>query len=455
MPDTTMNMDYQPRLHELLGKHDVPGASVAILADGQVHAFSAGVANIDTQALVTAETIFPIGSITKVFTTSLIMQLVDAGIVALDEPVKTYLPNLELADPASTIEITVRDLLTHTSGIAGDYIYDTGEGPDAVEQYVRSLATLPILHPPRRLFSYSNSAFILAGYLIERLTGQTWHDAVRSRLIEPLELKSMVTLPGDVGSRPVGVPHGRSSDSYKGLKVGEMWPEFHAGAPAGFTPYATPRDVVRFAALHLNGGRTTNGDSLLSESSVETMQEPQVTSLPSGAFDAAGWGIGWALHRYGTEPVIGHNGGTSAILRVLPGKAFAVAVLTNVSGGIRLGQEFIAEIVRDRFDLQVPSAPASQPAVDVADLRPYEGIFRHLDYSATIQAVNGRLELSTGGSNRGAGAAIPFPLQPLAPGVYMADLPERGMAKVGFLEPDSSGQPAYFHMGLRAYARVS
>jgi CubicO group peptidase (beta-lactamase class C family) len=447
----TVTTDYQPRLHELLGKYDVPGASVAILADGRVYEFSAGVANIDTQTPVTADTIFPIGSITKVFTTTLIMQLVDAGAVALDELVKTYLPELELADPASTDEITVRDLLTHTSGIAGDYIFDPGEGPDAVERYVRSLATLPILHPPRRLFSYSNSAFILAGYLIECLTGQSWHYAVRGRLLDPLKLRSMVTLPGNAGGRPVASPHTRSGKHGKGLKVGEMWSEFHAGAPAGFTPYAPPSDVVTFAALHLNGGRAGNGDSLLSESGVELMQQPQVTSLPSGAFDAAGWGHGWALHRYGTEPVIGHNGGTSAMLRVLPGQAFAVAVLTNVSGGLRLGQEIISEIVGDRLGLPVPSAPASHAAIDIADLRLYEGTFRHLDYSVVIRAIDGHLEITAG--NRGT--EEPIPLQPLAPGAFMANFPERGMARVGFLQPDSNGHPAYFHMGLRAYARVS
>jgi hypothetical protein len=178
------------------------------------------------------------------------------------------------------------------------------------------------------------------------------------------------------------------------------------------------------------------------------MQQPQVTSLPSGAFDATGWGLGWALHRYGTEPVIGHNGGTSAMLRVLPGKAFAIAVLTNVSGGIRLGQELITEVVQDRFGLQVPSSPATSSAGD-ADLKLFEGAYRHLDYSATIQAVDGHLRLTAGAAEE------VIPLQPLAPGAFIANFPERGIARVSFVEPDSSGRPGYFHMGLRAYARVS
>ena len=141
------------------------------------------------------------------------------------------------------------------------------------------------------------------------------------------------------------------------------------------------------------------------------------------------------------------------MLRVLPGRSFAVAVLTNVSGGLRLAQELIAEIVRDRFGLLVPSSPASQLAVDIADLRLHEGTFQHLDYSATIQAIDGHLELTMDSGSRRAGDAVT--LQPLDSGAYIGNFPERGMARVSFLEPDGSGQPAYFHMGLRAYARVS
>jgi CubicO group peptidase (beta-lactamase class C family) len=440
-----MTMRDQERLEARLRAHDVPGASVAILDGGRVDVFCAGVANVGTGEPVTDDTIFPIGSITKLFTTSLIMQMTEAGSVDLDERVKTYLPDLALPDPVSTDQITVRDLLTHTSGIAGDYLYDPGTGEDAIEQYVRSLATLPILHPPRALFSYSNSAFVLAGYLIERLTGKTWHDVVRTRLIEPLGLTSMVTLPQDAGSSPIITPHRRGPSGRP--MVGEMWSEFHAGAPAGFTPYATASDVVAFAAMHLAGGRTREREPLLSEESVALMQEPQVASLPSGAFDAAGWGLGWALHRIGAEPAIGHNGGTSAVLRVLPGESFAIAVLTNVSGGLRLA----GDLIRELFGIHAPPYPDLQPAVDAARLRTYEGIYRHLDYTATIEASGEDLVLTIGSAHKGPGEHVA--LQPVGPDAFMGHFAERGMARVGFIRADGDGRPDYFHMGLRAYRR--
>jgi CubicO group peptidase (beta-lactamase class C family) len=231
-----------------------------------------------------------------------------------------------------------------------------------------------------------------------------------------------------------------------------MWREFHAGAAAGFTPYATAADVVRFAALHLNGGRTGNGAQLLSESSVARMQEPQVTSLPSGAFDATGWGLGWALHQIGREPAIGHNGGTSALLRVLPGKAFAVAVLTNVSGGLRLASALLAGIVGERFGLHAPPYPDPLPTIDAGQLQAYEGTYRHMDYTATIDVSGGGLALATGSAGRRQGEEVA--LQAIGPDAFMGHFAERGMARVGFLRPDNDGQPEYLHMGLRAYRRV-
>jgi CubicO group peptidase (beta-lactamase class C family) len=452
MPGGSSEMVDQQDLNRLLLEHEIPGVSVAVLADGQIHCAVAGLANVETRSPVTEETIFPIGSITKLFTTTLIMQLVDAGRVALDDPVTTSLPDLRLSDRKAADEITIRDLLTHMSGISGDYLYDPGSGSDAIERYVQSLATLPMLHRPRELFSYSNAAFILAGYMIERLTGRSWHDVMRARLLQPLDLGLMVTLPKQAGNRSMAVPHRRSHEPGAGLTPGAMWLEFHAGAPAGFTPYATPSDIIEFARLHLNGGRSASGESLLSKSSVALMMEPQVTAIPSGAFDASGWGLGWALHQYGNGPVIGHNGGTSAMLRVLPEKGFAVAVLTNASGGIRLGHELVSKMVRQRFGISLPRQPVIQFVGERMSLQACAGEYRHLDYSATIRAVDDRLLLTMGSGGR-EGEEVA--LEPVGANTYVGEFRERGMAKVSFLEPDISGSPAYLHMGLRAYKRLT
>lgn len=438
------------RLDELLARHHIPGVSVAILDQNQVDRYVAGVTNVNTGIPVSKDTIFLIGSITKVLTTTLVMQLVDRGDIDLDQPVRHYLPEFALANPDSTEHVTVRHLLTHTSGIAGDFLQDFGRGDDAITRYVAGLESLPILHGVGEHFSYSNSGFMVAGKLIEELTGQSWHDVLKSQLLEPLGMRSTATLPEDALRYSVAVAHRRTSESFE---VGEMWREFHAGAPAGFTPYATPADLLAFAKFHLDGGIASDGTRVLSEASVSLMQEPQVQTIPSGPFDVSGWGLGWILNRYGSEPVMGHNGGSSASLRVLPERQFAIAVLTNASGGVNLGREIISEIVHEKFGLAISDGPDSFPQNTSSSLANYAGTYQHIGYSATIEYNNGRLEMVTGA--RGSQPEERVPLQEINSSTFCGNFRDRGNAKISFLEVDANGQPGYLHTGLRAYRRTS
>src|SRR5512140_3520813 len=124
---------------EAAQRYRVPGASLAVaLGDEQVE-LATGVLNAVTGVETTTDSVFQIGSITKLFTTTLIMQLVDEGRVTLDEPVRSYLPELSFADSVATESVTLRHLLTHTSGIDGDFFLDTGRGDDCIERYILAL----------------------------------------------------------------------------------------------------------------------------------------------------------------------------------------------------------------------------------------------------------------------------------------------------------------------------
>jgi CubicO group peptidase (beta-lactamase class C family) len=141
--------ELQAVLDELVAKHGVPGAVVGLLHGDEVAVAAAGTANLNTGAEMTPDTAFLTGSITKVWTASLLMTFVDEGIVDLDRPVATYLPHFRLADPRAATEITVRQLLNHSSGIdAGDYLLELGEGPAAHRRYVERLATVEQIHAP-------------------------------------------------------------------------------------------------------------------------------------------------------------------------------------------------------------------------------------------------------------------------------------------------------------------
>lgn len=140
--------EVRDRLVSLAEDRGIPGAVLAVLHDDEIHEWSTGVTSLSTGVEVTPEAIFQIGSITKVWTATLVMQLVDEGGVELDAPVRTYLPELRFADPVATERTTLRHLLTHTSGVDGDVFEDFGRGDDAVARYVEACAGATSVLPP-------------------------------------------------------------------------------------------------------------------------------------------------------------------------------------------------------------------------------------------------------------------------------------------------------------------
>ena len=173
---------WRERLVELMAAHRVPGATPGILDDGKVTVAGAGVLSKATGVEVTPDSLFQIGSITKVWTATLVLQLVDEGGLDLDAPVADVLPGFRVADPEVSRTVTTRHLLTHTSGIDGDVFTDTGRGDGCIARYVDGLADVGQNHPLGATWSYCNSGFVVCGRIVEHLTGLTWDAALRERL---------------------------------------------------------------------------------------------------------------------------------------------------------------------------------------------------------------------------------------------------------------------------------
>src|SRR3954449_11132170 len=186
---------WQDRLTALAEKRGVVGASFAISLGDETVAGATGVLNLRTQAAATTESLFQIGSISKVWTAVLAMQLVDEGLIDLDQPIVTYLPEFKVADAEVTGTVTTRHLLSHTSGIDGDLFLDTGRGDDCLEKYVAACADLGQNHPLGATMSYCNSGYTVLGRLIEVLREQSWDAVVKERLFAPLGLTTAGTLP--------------------------------------------------------------------------------------------------------------------------------------------------------------------------------------------------------------------------------------------------------------------
>jgi len=448
---------WQQRLALLADKHGVPGASLAILADGEVADTAYGVLNRRTGVEATADSLFQIGSITKVWTATLVMQLVDEGLLDLDKPIVTYLPTFQVADPEVTRTVTTRHLLAHTSGIDGDLFLDTGRGDDCIERYVAACATLGQNHPLGATMSYCNSGYTILGRLIEVLRGSTWDTVLRERLFAPLGLTTAGTLPEEALLHRAAAGH--ITPPGKELMVAPVWGIFRSAGPAGLI-HATARETLTFAQMHLANGVASDGTRILSEQSARAMREPQV-AVPDTWTLGSHWGLGWILMTWSDQSVYGHDGATigqGAFLRIVPGKGVAVCLLTNGGHARDLFGDLYNEILGELADVQFPARlepPADPPTVD---LTPYVGRYARQSVEMTLTSAGDHLVAqmkTTGELAKTLGGDEPPPID-----VY----PVEGDVFVGRSEDDESWTPfvfftldngtRYVHMGARATPKV-
>lgn len=446
--------ELQQRLDEAHARHDVPGVSVAVLADGQLTTAAAGVLSLDTDVAVTEDSLFQIGSITKPYTATLVMQLVDKGRLDLDVPVRTYLPELQLADHELADAVTLRHLLAHNSGIGGDHFPELGRGDDVVERYLASLAEIDRTHPLGATMSYCNSGFVIAGRVLERLCGQRWDDVLATRLVAPLGVGHTFTLPEEVLRFRAAWGHLEQDGR---LQTASQWQLPRACGPCGLI-CATATDVLAFARMHLDGGRAQDGTQVLSEASVAAMQEPQV-AMPDPYIMGSHFGLAWMLFDWGRR-VYGHDGGTIgqvAFLRVVPDAGVAVVVLTNGGHALELFDDLLGPLLHELAGVTLPTrlGPPAEP-VDI-DLEPYVGAYERLGSRLEVERGDGSLtvrSIATGPLAK----VFPDPVTDLevatvAPDVFVTRKPgETGWVPMVFYRLEDASQ--YLHTLARATPKV-
>ena len=452
---------WQQRLARLAERHRVPGAQLGILRVGvggapdELLETAYGVLHVRTQAPATVDSVFQIGSITKVWTATVAMMLVDEGLLELDAPIAEVLPELRLADPDVTKQVTLRHLLTHTSGIDGDVFTDTGRGDDCLEKYVDVLGDAGQNHPLGATWSYCNSGYSLLGRVIEEVTGQTWDQAMRERLFAPLGLEHTVTLPEEALMFAAAMGH----DEHDGQLVpAAAWQLPRSVGPAGLVT-STVADVLAFARMHLTGGLAADGARLLSEQSAAAMAAHQA-DLPDKLVLGDSWGLGWIRFGWDGERLIGHDGNTlgqAAFLRVLPQAGLAVTLLTNGGHTRDLYEELFRELFAELADLDMP-APFAPPAEPVAvDVTPYVGRYERTSVVMEVEdGARGPLLRTTLTGPLAAMVPDPvdeYPLVPVGPALFAVKPPEaETWAPVTFYELPTGER--YLHFGVRATPRV-
>jgi CubicO group peptidase (beta-lactamase class C family) len=343
-----------------------------------------GLLNRATRVHVTGDSLFQIGSITKIWTSTMIMQLVDEGLLSLDATIADVLPGIQIGADDIGGQVTVRHLLTHTSGLDGDIFTDTGRGDDCIELYVSELAKAPSTYAPGTAYSYCNSGFVLLGRIIEVLDGQSWDESLRERLIGPLALSQTVTLPEQAILHRAAVGHHRDGTPVR------LWSLPRSFGPAGLIT-AAASDLLAFARLHLDGGIAPDGKRLLSEVAVSAMQGPQAP-IPDFSTPGTAIGLGWRLNQWGERTVIGHDGdtvGQSAYLRIDPEARVAACLLTNSAESGPLFRELFNEVFGTLAGVGMPEVPypATSRGPGATDIVPeryvgrYERTSRRFDVS--------------------------------------------------------------------------
>jgi CubicO group peptidase (beta-lactamase class C family) len=228
-------------------EYHVPGVAAAVLRDGQEYTAGFGITNVEAPVPVDANTLFQIGSITKTFTATVALRLMEAGKLDLDAPIRKYLPDLKLRDEAAAAGATLRHLFSHTGGWLGDYFDDTGSGDDALTKIVANMAELPQFTPLGETFSYNNAGFYLAGHVIETITGKSYEANVKELVFDPLGMDNSFFYANDAISRRVAVGH--SVHDGKPV-VARPWALARAAHAAGGIA-STVTDMLKYARFQL------------------------------------------------------------------------------------------------------------------------------------------------------------------------------------------------------------
>src|SRR5262245_50591276 len=274
-----------------MARQNIPGLSCAVVRSGEVvKSGGYGWANVEWRAPATAETVFQSGSIGKQFTATLTMMLVEEGKIALDHPVGKYLP----AAPEAWKDITVRHLLTHTSGISNKLYNEINMRQDYTEdQLVEKIAALPLDFPPGTSWIYSNPGYVVLGVLIHKAAGRFYADLLRERIFVPLGMSTarLINEAEIVPNRAAGYRHDG------GALKNQEWVPPSLNTTADGSLYLTVLDLAKWdAALYT--------EKLLKKESLEAMWTP--VALKDGK--TREYGFGWSLATVNGHKFVEHGG---------------------------------------------------------------------------------------------------------------------------------------------------
>ena len=415
---------------------DQPAISVAVVRDGRtVLARGYGVRKMGEAQTVNEHTLFAIASNTKNVTAAALAMMVDEGRVKWDEPVRTYLPEFALSDPYVGEHITVRDTLSHRAGFglgAGDLLFWPNSDRTR-EEVVAQAAFVPIEDGFRANYHYCNLMFVVAGAVLEKVSGMRWEEFVQTRILDRVGMTETVPMATLADPQKSALPHARVGPPLRthgpmtliAESIAEVWNWDSAAAAGGIC--TNPVDWARWINVRLSMGKLPDGSRLFSEAAAKEMWKPNIiiagsegpTAAMPGRAIASTYAMGHQVQDYRGERYISHGGGAPGGISatvMIPGRNLGFSIFSNAEEGMLLralrsgiadiclgkGGDFdwIADSVRLAAEAE-PKAIAAAAGIDARQaagtkpslpLEAYAGTWRDPWYGdITIEAKDGGL----------------------------------------------------------------
>lgn len=417
------------------------GAGVAIIKNDRViFAKGFGAANVETNAPITPDTIFQIGSITKTFTAAMVLSMSQEGKLKLDVPIGDYAKNLS----PKLSRMTLDQLLSHTAGIIDEPDEYGAADESLMANYIRSWTDDYCLFDGGEVFSYSNSGYALAGFTAQESGGKLYADLMTERIFQPLGMRSTTFRPTVAMTYPLAVGH-QTKQGEKPTVVRPL-PQDARLYPAG-TMYSSLNDLARFAIAFLNGGKI-DGKQIIAPSVIEKMSTPHAKQL--SVADDSSYGYGLFMNTRRGVRVVWHDGsmtGYVASLLLVPEQKFAVIILGNTNNVVlNKTQEKAMETISSLKPKEEPKPKQSQPLTE-AEMQKLVGTYSQpnrfkieifiKDGKLYIREFNQEMILSKIGENR-----FSFQFQVAKQTVEI------------YIQPAERGKPAFVHQYVWAFKKM-
>lgn len=320
-------------LLEKMKEWNIPGMAVGIINDNEIiYAEGLGLRDIDKNLETTKDTLFAIGSASKSFTTLAIGILVDEGKLDLDTPIKKYMPSFELNNKYTEEHLTLRDMLCHRSGLPRhDALWYNSSF--CRKELVDRLKYLEFSKDFRETWQYNNLMYATVGYIIELVTGMTWEDFVKSRILEPLGMNN-TNFSVDVSKKSADY-----SQPYeqKGKEINQInFRNMDSIGPAG-SINSNLTDMLKWLNFHINNGNI-NDEQIISEKTISELHSPQIPCqlipLKFDELQFSSYGLGWFIEAYRGRKHVNHGGnidGFCSYTSFLPDENIGIVILTNLN----------------------------------------------------------------------------------------------------------------------------